>query len=61
MNTLLAFTGTPTGQVPMHKLNWGARADYEYIGNYKVLQGCFDKLGIDRVGGRICIPVNSGT
>lgn len=35
-------------QVPMHKVNWSAKQDFEYVANYKVLQTCFTKLGIDR-------------
>ena len=36
------------GKIPMSKVNWEARNDYEYFGNYKVLQGAFDRLKIDR-------------
>lgn len=36
------------GQVPMHKLNWSAKQDFEYVANYKVLQSAFTKLGIER-------------
>jgi RP/EB family microtubule-associated protein len=34
--------------VPMNKLNWSASQDFEYVGNYKILQSCFTKLNIDR-------------
>jgi len=36
------------GSVAMRKVNWMAKADHEYIPNYKVLQAAFDKLGIER-------------
>jgi microtubule-associated protein, RP/EB family len=38
-----------TDQVPMHKVNWSAKQDFEFIQNYKILQTCFTKLNIDRV------------
>ena len=34
--------------VPMNKVNWSANKDFEYVGNYKILQTCFTKLHIDR-------------
>jgi RP/EB family microtubule-associated protein len=36
------------GQVPLHKVNFGAKFDYEYIKNFGVLQEVFVKLGIDK-------------
>ena len=36
------------GQVPMHKVNWAAKQNFEFVGNYKILQTCFTKLHIDR-------------
>jgi len=36
------------GSVGMRKVNWMARADHEFIPNYKVLQAAFDKLNIER-------------
>jgi len=35
-------------QVPMNKLNWAAKQDFEFVANYKILQTCFTKLSIDR-------------
>jgi len=36
------------GKVPLHKVNFAAKHDYEFISNFKVLQSVFDKLGLDK-------------
>eukprot|EP00980_Cylindrotheca_fusiformis_P030685 scaffold25232_cov255-Cylindrotheca_fusiformis.AAC.1 len=36
------------GSVPMSRVNWEARSDYEFIANYKLLQNAFTKNRIQR-------------
>ncbi|CAG9332403.1 unnamed protein product [Blepharisma stoltei] len=36
------------GQVQMHKVNWQAKHEYEYINNFKVLQQAFVKCNIQK-------------
>jgi len=41
-----------TGNVPITKLNFAAKHDYEYVTNYKVLQETFKRNKIDKVSHR---------
>jgi len=36
------------GTFPVSKINWGAKHEYEFVNNYKILQKAFDKNGITR-------------
>jgi RP/EB family microtubule-associated protein len=36
------------GMAPLHKINWRARQEYEFIQNFKLLQTIFDKMGISK-------------
>jgi hypothetical protein len=36
------------GIVPLHKINWRARTEYDFIQNLKVLQFVFDRVGMTK-------------
>eukprot|EP00536_Pseudo-nitzschia_multiseries_P015992 jgi/Psemu1/69695/estExt_Genemark1.C_9950009 len=36
------------GSVPMSRVNWEARSDYEFVANYKLLQAAFTKNNVQR-------------
>jgi RP/EB family microtubule-associated protein len=40
----LLFPGT----VQMSRVNWGAKSEWEFVANYKVLQAACDKVGVDK-------------
>eukprot|EP01068_Selenidium_serpulae_P003987 Selendium_serpulae@DN3372_c0_g1_i1.p1 len=37
------------GKVPMHKVKWDAKFDYQFIDNYKLLQQVFSKFEVKKV------------
>ena len=39
----------PEAKVPMHKIRWDAKSDFEYIGNTKILQAAFSKMDATRI------------
>lgn len=36
------------GKIPMSKVNWEAKSDYEYTNNFKLVQSCFTKMNISK-------------
>lgn len=36
------------GKIPMGKVNWEAKSDYEFTNNFKIVQGAFTKLNISK-------------
>jgi RP/EB family microtubule-associated protein len=37
------------GKVPLSKVNFNAKFEYEYLKNFTLLQETFNKVGIDKV------------
>ena len=44
-----ALYGPESRKVPMHKVKWDCKADFEYTQNYKILQDVFQKVGVNKV------------
>lgn len=42
------FDALYPGQIRFEKVKFNARQEYEYIHNYKILQACFDRVGMKR-------------
>jgi len=36
------------GKVPLHKVNWRAKFEYEFVYNFKILQQSFTKFNIGK-------------
>lgn len=36
------------GSIPLSRINWEARSDYEFVANYKLLQAAFAKNNVQR-------------
>eukprot|EP01080_Neovahlkampfia_damariscottae_P009279 gene9279-1366_t len=36
------------GKIPLHRVNFNARFDYEYMSNFKILQNAFNQLGVKK-------------
>eukprot|EP00751_Fragilariopsis_kerguelensis_P033877 CAMPEP_0170971018 /NCGR_PEP_ID=MMETSP0735-20130129/44973_1 /TAXON_ID=186038 /ORGANISM="Fragilariopsis kerguelensis, Strain L26-C5" /LENGTH=342 /DNA_ID=CAMNT_0011390897 /DNA_START=55 /DNA_END=1083 /DNA_ORIENTATION=+ len=36
------------GSIPLSRINWEARSDYEFVSNYKLLQAAFTKYSVKR-------------
>jgi RP/EB family microtubule-associated protein len=41
-----------SGSIPLKKVKLKTNLEHEYIQNYKILQGGFKKLNVDKVGKR---------
>ena len=37
------------GKVPLHKVNWKAKFEYEFVYNFKILQQSFTRCNVTKV------------
>lgn len=37
------------GRVPLKKIKWNSRLEVDYINNWRILQGAWKEIGIDKV------------
>jgi hypothetical protein len=45
----------------MSRVKYDAKADYEYLENFKILQACFKRNGVDKVSWPVTYSMASAT
>lgn len=46
---MLVMHNYVSGYIPLKRVKYNTQLEHEYISNFKVLQNCFAKLGVDKV------------